>query len=877
VAGKRKLVKKSQLTTGGPCWVYVDEEENKIVRVTPIDLTDEDAPSWKIEARGRTFSPPRKSTMTPVTAASKSYVHSDKRLLYPLKRIGFDPKGERNEELRGEPQPGGDPKYPGYERISWDEALNMVADEIKYCKRELGPGSVVVECSSHHTWALVNYRHSLLPRFMNTIGASMVDHNPDSWDGWHWGAVHTWGHSARLGIAEQTDGFVDCIQNCEMIVWWSSDPETTGGIYGAFESTVRRQWLQELGIKFVFIDPHYNHTNALYGGKWFSPRLGTDAALAAAIAYVWITEGTYDKEYVATHTHGFEEWTKYILGETDGVPKTPDWAAAECNLKAHDIRALAREWAKHRTMLAAGGKGGWGGCCRSPIGMDWSRMMIALIAMQGLGKPGVNLYTTTEGAPVDSAYYVPRYADGGIGGDPANSAAAFALAPRLFAHGTGNHPTPTNIVTAAGAHLDRLLLPESILDGYAEWSGRGFVGASIEQQFHRYHYPADGYAKMHLLYKYGGSQIGTMGATNRYVKMYRTKNLPMVVSQSIWFEGETKFADVILPACTNFERWDVSEWASNSGYNPDSHNQANHRFIVLQEQCIKPLGESMSDYHIFWEVCKRLGVGDVFSDGKDTLDWCEAIYNVSDMPKMMSWEDFKKKKYFIVPVDNKAPDAPPYRWFYENREQDTRGWISRIKPSDTLGLKGLQTQSGKIEFVSNSLKRFGHYDTDDKERPLMPMYLESWEGHHSERFKDYPLAVVSPHPRFSFHTMGDAKDSFLNDVKDHRVEVDGHYYWVFRMNEADAAERGIKDGDLIRAYNERGSVIFCCRITKRVPKGTCHCYESCAEYDPLGTPGESDDRGGCINLLTPSRLLSKYATGMTTEHCLVQVEKWNGR
>ena len=51
----------------------------------------------------------------------------------------------------------------------------------------------------------------------------------------------------------------------------------------------------------------------------------------------------------------------------------------------------------------------------------------------------------------------------------------------------------------------------------------------------------------------------------------------------------------------------------------------------------------------------------------------------------MSWEDFKNRKYFIVPVDNKAPDAPPYRWFYEDREQDTRGWISRIKPTPLRG------------------------------------------------------------------------------------------------------------------------------------------------------------------------------------------------
>ena len=190
--------------------------------------------------------------------------------------------------------------------------------------------------------------------------------------------------------------------------------------------------------------------------------------------------------------------------------------------------------------------------------------------------------------------------------------------------------------------------------------------------------------------------------------------------------------------------------------------------------------------------------------------------------------------------------------------------------------KGLQTQSGKVEFVSNSLKRFGHYDTDDTERPLMPMYIPSWEGHHTERFKKYPLAVVSPHPRFSFHTMGDGKDSFMNDIKNHRVLVDGYYYWIFRMNAQDAKVRGIKDGDLIKAYNDRGAVIFAAQITERVPAGTCHSYESSAEYQPLGEPGKSIDRGGCINILTPSRFLSKYASGMATEHCLVEIEKWEG-
>ena len=65
-----------------------------------------------------------------------------------------------------------------------------------------------------------------------------------------------------------------------------------------------------------------------------------------------------------------------------------------------------------------------------------------------------------------------------------------------------------------------------------------------------------------IYYKYGNSFIGTMTETNRYVKAYREGKVPFVVNQSIWFEGETKFADIILPACTNFERWDIGEWAS---------------------------------------------------------------------------------------------------------------------------------------------------------------------------------------------------------------------------------------------------------------------------------------------------------------------------
>ena len=115
--------------------------------------------------------------------------------------------------------------------------------------------------------------------------------------------------------------------------------------------------------------------------------------------------------------------------------------------------------------------------------------------------------------------------------------------------------------------------------------------------------------------------------------------------------------------------------------------------------------------------------------------------------------------------------------------------------------------------------------------------------------------------------MGDGKDSFMNDIKDHRVLIDGHYYWIIRINSVDAAARGIKAGDLVRAYNDRGSVISAPRSASAPSRAPCHTYESCAEYDPLGKPGQSADRGGCMNILSPDRYMSKYASGMAPNTC----------
>ncbi len=841
-------------TNGGPMFVYA--KDGRIVRMTPIMLEDADPTSWSIEARGKRFTPWRKSTISPHASALKSMVYSNKRLLYPMKRVDFDPKGERNAQNRG---------ISGYERISWDEALDIVSSEIKRMKTEHGPGAIAIPVPSHHQWGNIGYYLSALLRFGNLIGFTRVHPNPDSWEGWYWGAMHHFGNALRLGIPSFYGTVEDCLKEAQQIVFWSSDPESTNGLYAGFEGTQRRLWAKDLGIEFVHIDPNLNPTAQLLGGKWIAIRPATDAALAAAVMNVWVNEGLYDKDYVAKRTTGFDEWRDYLLGKTDGVAKTPEWQEGETGVPAHICRALARSWGTKKTYLSAGGLGaGWGGACRSATGSQWARSMILMMAMQGWGKPGVNFGNLQFGAPLDFSIYFPGYADGGISGDLA-----------FTATGINNYQRMPHVLTMNPVKqmIPRQRLPEAVIDGKS--LGYMWDGSSMEAQFAPFEYPMTGYSKIHMIYRYGGSSFGTIAKSDRFEKSYRHPSIEFVVNQSIWFEGDARYADVILPACTSFERFDISEWANCSGYIQDNHSQLNHRIVTMQHKCIEPLGESKSDYQIYLDILSRLGLGALFSEGCSELDWCKRVFESSDLPKYTNWRDFLKKGYVVLPPEADAARQPvSMRWFAEDRHKDVPE--PHPLPSQFSGEfgKGLETQSGKIEFVSSSLARG---QADNPERPALNRYLPAWEGPHAkDLYAKYPLQMVSTHPRYSFHTYGDGKDSVLNDIDDHRLFVDGYYYWVMKINPRDAAARGIAHHSLIRVFNDRGSVIFVADVTPLVGAGIMKCFESNSDFDPIPSSGPEgwSDRSGCANVLTSPRPQQQGTEGMAANSCLVEMEPW---
>ena len=147
--------------------------------------------------------------------------------------------------------------------------------------------------------------------------------------------------------------------------------------------------------------------------------------------------------------------------------------------------------------------------------------------------------------------------------------------------------------------------------------------------------------------------MGTMTETNRYVKLYRHRGenqLDCVINQDCWFGGEAKYADIILPACTNLERNDLGEWAVGGGYTTHAQIGNNWRVIVREQKCVEPLGESKTDYEIFQEVAKKLGLWEEYTDGGKTEDECAKWMDETNW-----WTATEaKEKGFVDEVDDDA-------------------------------------------------------------------------------------------------------------------------------------------------------------------------------------------------------------------------------
>ena len=273
-------------------------------------------------------------------------------------------------------------------RISWDEAAELVAAELKRVGKTYGPEAVLSQADMHGESKHLSPSHGCANRLLSLLGGYTIQmRNLDSWEGQNWGAKHVWGCEPVGEMMPAANLYPDIAEHGELLLFWGCDPETTPHPIQGMMASRLCYWLTEIGLKSVYICPDLNYGAAVHADKWIPILPNTDAALHLAIAYVWITEGTYDKEYIATHSYGFEKFEDYVLGKEDGVPKTPAWASEKCGVPEWTIKALARDWANKVTSLIHG-NGGPG--IRGPYSSEPARLEAMLLGMQGLGKPGVH-------------------------------------------------------------------------------------------------------------------------------------------------------------------------------------------------------------------------------------------------------------------------------------------------------------------------------------------------------------------------------------------------------------------------------------------------------------------------------------------------------
>ena len=670
--------------------------------------------------------------------------------------------------------------------VSWEKAEKIVADALRKVKQQYGNEAIY---GGSYGWASAGMFHhapSQLHRFLNCFGGFTYSVNTYSFAAAEVIMPHVMGNFFHLLV--NSTSWPSIIENTDLLVAFGGLPLKNGQI--EFRGTgrhVQKQYMEQAkarNVKFANISPIRDDTDESLNSTWYPIIPNTDVAMMLGLAYEIVANDLHDMEFLEKYCVGFDRFHDYLVGKSDGQPKTVEWASSICGIPAEKLEDLAHQMANGQTMISVS----WS-LTRQEHGEHNYWMGVVLAAILGqIGIPGGGI---------------------GFGYSATNGVGNSCGRVRYQSFPTGKNPVSRFIPVARIS--DMLLNP----------------GKEFDYNGGRYTYP-----DIHLVYWAGGNPFHHHQDLNRLIKAWQKPDC-IIVNDSVW-TSTAQYSDIVLPATTMLERTDISASPRDS-------------FIVHMDQVLPPYEDARNDFEIFSGIAKQLDIEKEFTESRTESEWHRYLYEesrkqgITEGFEYPEFEEFVNKGWHQV----EAPDKPrillePFR---EN-------------PIEAP----LRTPSGKIEIFSETIDSYGYDDCPGHPTWMPP---SEWLGKPGRDADELHLISNQPVPRL--HSQLDHASHSQASKINGREPI--------RISKEDAVERNVKNGDIVRVYNQRGAFLAAACIEETMSRGVLQIA--------TGAWFDSDDLNMCKrgnpNTVTHDLGTSKLAQGPAALSCLVKIEKFSGQ
>ncbi|WP_375174611.1 molybdopterin-dependent oxidoreductase [Pseudooceanicola sp.] len=517
-------------------------------------------------------------------------VHHSSRVARPSIRRGW--LDSRRRDGRGSDD---------YVALPWDEALDIAAEEIARVKARHGNEAIYGGSYGWGSAGRFHHAQSQVHRFLNSIGGYVASFGSYSTGCAQSIMPHVFGVNFLQQLYEHQDGWEVIHDHTETLVMFGGiNPKNSQVSMGGITEHETAGWFDrfaEKGMRLVNIGPQ--RTDAPEGCEWLSVRPGSDTALMLALAHVLEAEGLADHDFLARCTVGFDRFRPYLMGESDGQPKSPEWAAPICGVEAGAIRDLARRMAGTRTLITVA----WS-LQRAEHGEQPYWMSAVLAAMLGqIGLPGGGV----------------GYGYGAIGG-----VGKSLIGLRGVTLDQGQNPVSRVIPVARVA--DMLRNPGQLYD----FNGR-----------------REPYPDIRLVYWAGGNPFHHHQDLNALHEAWQAPET--IIVNEPWWTATAKRADIVFPATTPYEREDIGRTPLDD-------------YLFHMPQLIPPVGEARDDFTIFAGLAERLGAGAAYTGGMSAAEWLPHLYQdyveqaAAQEIEVPDFEGLKARNWVRLPIRSPGPN-----------------------------------------------------------------------------------------------------------------------------------------------------------------------------------------------------------------------------